>query len=97
MSGGGLPRECSLETGMPKLRFDTRAEAKKAAAPWGHRVYRCRHCRYFHMASASAAPASSDAPPASSDLEVGTGAGSSTSTNDNGRGSNPGRVERRAG
>lgn len=48
-----LPRECRLEDGRPKVRYETRAEAKDMARKHllGERVYRCRHCRYFHLAS----------------------------------------------
>lgn len=48
-----LPRQCRLDVGKPKLRYETRAEAKAAAKQHGHdeRVYRCGHCGYFHLAT----------------------------------------------
>lgn len=47
-----LPRQCRLECGTPKRRFDTRAEAKAVSRRLGiaHRIYRCGYCDYFHLA-----------------------------------------------
>lgn len=55
-----LPRECARDDGRPKLRYETRAEAKAAVKAHGDvgKLYRCGHCGYFHLATKADAAAS---------------------------------------
>lgn len=64
-----LPRSCATSDGTPKLRFDTRAEAKD----WQRELlrrhpnnkimepYRCEHCGYFHNGTYPSDPAAREA------------------------------------
>lgn len=60
-----LPRSCSTTDGKPKLRFDTRAEAKAWARDLMERYpnnkplgqYRCEFCGYFHNGAYPTDPA----------------------------------------
>lgn len=43
-------RECFNQAGQPKIRYDTRADARKVLHAVGPlHIYRCGHCGWFHI------------------------------------------------
>lgn len=44
------PRQCYREDGIPKIRYDSRADARRQARKWpGYGTYRCEECNYYHI------------------------------------------------